>query len=73
MKGGLDNEDRIIDLFSIIVEPGTYGNRAEWIHHLERTKATNAPGILFADALHHGLLVEGEPGLFVFVGRSDYE
>lgn len=67
------SEDSLLNLFSLLVEPGTYGTRAEWLYHFERTKATNAPGMLFADACKHQLLVEGEPGLLVFVGRSNYE
>ena len=65
--------DQVVEVMESIAEPGTYGTRAEWLYHFESTKATNAPGMLFADACKHQLLVEGEPGLLVFVGRSDYE
>ena len=65
--------DQVASAMELIAEPGTFGTREEWLYHFERTKATNEPGMLFADAIGHQLLVEGEPGLLVFVGRSDYE
>ena len=65
--------DQVAEVMELIAEPGTYGTREEWLYHFERTSATNAVGALFADACKHQLLVEGEPGLLVFVGRSDYE
>jgi uncharacterized protein YbaR (Trm112 family) len=59
--------DSLIDLLSIIAEPGTYGTREEWLYYFERTKATNAPGMLFSDACRAGILIEEIPGTYCFV------
>ena len=58
---------RILDLLSDIVPEGAYGTRGEWIDVFERTHATNAPPILFADAAKLGYLIEETPGFFCFV------
>jgi hypothetical protein len=61
------NADSLLNLLSVIAEPGTYGTREEWLYHFERTKATNAPGMLFTDAYSAGILIEEIPGTYCFV------